>query len=138
VISRKPKYRSGKWRLEATVCLVAGTLSACQDPGACTADIRPAVEVEVRDAVGGEHLSVTPRGVARDGTFEDSLRVGSTTLSIPPLVVSMVGADERAGTYLVWLEAEGYQAWDTSGIQVFRDECHVQTVRFTAALDPAQ
>jgi hypothetical protein len=49
----------------------------------------------------------------RDGTFEDSLRVGSTTLSIPPLIVTMVGADERAGTYVLQLEAEGYQPWDT-------------------------
>jgi len=117
--------------------LLASTLTACQDPGVvCTADIRPAVEVEVRDAVSGEHLSVTPRGVARDGAFEDSLRVGSTTLSIPPLIVTMVGADERAGTYLVQLEAEGYQPWDTSGVVVTGDECHVRTATFTAALDP--
>ena len=106
-------------------CLTLLPLAACEDPGfACSADVRPAVEVEVRDAVSGEHLSVTPRGVAREGLFQDSLRVGSTTLSIPPLVVTMVGADERAGTYLVQLEAEGYQAWDTSSVRVTRDECH--------------
>jgi hypothetical protein len=60
------------------------------------------------------------------------------TFHNPPLIVSMVGAYERAGTYLVQLETEGYQPWDTSGVQVFSDECHVQTVVFTAALDPAQ
>jgi hypothetical protein len=72
-------------------CLLAVTLAACQDPGfVCTDESLPAVEVEVRDAVSGEHLSVTPRGVVRDGAFEGSLRVG---------------ADERAGTYIVQLEA---------------------------------
>ena len=123
--------------LSLAACAVLVPLAACQDPGACTLNTVPAIEVEVRDVVSGEHLSVTPRGAARDGVFEDSLRVGSTTLSIPPLVVTMVGADERAGTYLVQLEAEGYQPWDTSGIQVLSDECHVRTVTFTAALDPA-
>ena len=117
-------------------CLLAVPLAACQDPGACTQNIVPAIEVEVRDAVSGTHLSVTPRGVARDGGFEDSLRVGSTTFEDPPLVVTMIGADERAGTYLVQLEAEGYQAWDTSGVRVTRDECHVRTASFTAELEP--
>lgn len=119
------------------LCLLAAPLTACQDPEVgCTLNILPAVEVEVRDAVSGEHLAVTPRGIARDGAFQDSLRVGSTTLSIPPLVVTMVGADERAGTYLVQLEAEGYQPWDTSGVVVTGDECHVRTVSFAADLEP--
>lgn len=117
-------------------CLLAVSLAACQDPGACTLISVPAIEVEVRDAVSGAHLSVTPRGVARDGGFEDSLRVGGMTSDDPPLVVTMIGADERAGTYLVQLEAEGYQAWDTSGVRVTRDECHVRAAGFTADLEP--
>jgi hypothetical protein len=44
-------------------CLLAAPLTACQDPGSvCTDNTLPAVEVEVRDAVSGEHLSVTLAG----------------------------------------------------------------------------
>jgi hypothetical protein len=75
--------------------------------------------------------------VAREGGFEDSLRVSNRTIDDPPRVLTMIGADERAGTYVVQVEAEGYQPWDTSGIRAVRDGCHVQTVTLTAALDPA-
>lgn len=118
-------------------CLLALPIAACQDQTACTLNTLPAIEVEVRDAGSGEPLSVTPRGVTRDGGFEDSLRVSNRTIDDPPLVLTMIGADERAGTYVVQLEAEGSLPWDTSGIRAVRDECHVRTVTFTAALDPA-
>jgi hypothetical protein len=62
--------------------------------------------------------------------------VGGTTFDDPPLVVTMIGADERAGTYIVQLEAVGYQPWDTSGIRVTGNECHVRTASLTADLEP--
>ena len=46
------------------------------------------------------------------------------------------GADERPGTYSVSLEADGWQPWDTAGIVVRSDGCHVQTASFTAELRP--
>ncbi|MDQ3223163.1 MAG: hypothetical protein M3Q75_06800, partial [Gemmatimonadota bacterium] len=87
--------------------------------------------------VTNDFLTTTPRGVVREATFQDSLRIGSTTFENPPRVVSLVGADERTGRYVVQVKADGYQPWDTAGIQVTADACHVQTVRFTAALEPA-
>jgi hypothetical protein len=110
-------------------------LAACQDPAACTLNVLPAVEVEVRDRVTNDFLSIAPRGVLREGSFQDSLRVGATTLENPPRVVTLVGADERTGQYVVQIEADGYQPWDTAGVQVTADECHVNTERFTAALN---
>jgi len=127
--------RTASWLLFAAV--PAASLAACQDPEACALNVVPGVEVEVRDGVTGELLTTAPRGVAREGAFQDSLRVGSTTLELPPRVMTLIGADERTGRYVVQVEADGYQAWDTAGIQVTAGECHVQTVRFTAALDPA-
>ena len=109
--------------------------TACSESFFCTDDIRPAVEVEVRDRVTHDFLSITPRGVVREGTFQDSLRVGGTTGENPPRVTRLLGADERTGRYVVQVEADGYQPWDTAGIRVTADECHVRTARFTAALE---
>jgi hypothetical protein len=52
----------------------------------------------------------------------------------PPLPVSYAAAFERRGVYTVDLQVTGYYPWDTSGIAVSRDECHVRTVNLSAAL----
>jgi hypothetical protein len=107
------------------------------DLGSCTLNIEPGVEVEVRDLVTQEHLVTTPRGVAREGTYEDSLQIWSVTADVPSRVITLAGAGEREGTYSVHLEAEGYEAWDTSGVRVTEGECHVRTARFTAEMNTA-
>lgn len=127
--------RLDSWNV--ALLLAAPFAAACSEPVFCLQNIEPAVEVEVRDRLSSELLTTTPRGVVREGTFQDSLRVGSTTFENPPRVVTLIGADERTGRYVVHVDADGYQAWDTTGVQVTADECHVRTARFTAALDPA-
>ncbi len=119
-----------------SLVLAVPFVAACQDPGACTLNIVPGVEVEVRNRVTDDFLLTTPRGVVQEGNLEDSLRVGATTFENPPRVVSLIGADERSGRYVVQIEADGYQPWDTAGVEVTADECHVRTERFTATLEP--
>lgn len=111
-------------------------LAGC-DVGACTLNIVPGVEVEVKDRLTSEYLTTAPRGVVREGTYQDSLREAGYTLDVPPRTISLIGADERPGRYVVQIEAEGYQPWDTAGVRVNEGDCHVQTARFTAAMDPA-
>jgi hypothetical protein len=131
---------SHKWRKQVlpilSSLLITLSLARCSEPAACTADIRPAVAVTVQDAQTQDYLGVEPRGVARDGNYQDSLRVWSTTLTLPPQVVSLAAADERRGVYTVELEADGYEPWDTAGVLVSSDECHVRTATFTAFLQP--
>jgi hypothetical protein len=115
--------------------LVSAMLGACSEPVLCTDDIRPAVEVTIVDRVTQDYLAVLPRGVVREGTFEDSLEIHSTTAEVPARVVSMIAAPERIGIYAVHIEADGYQPWDTAAVTVGRDECHVRTATFTASLD---
>jgi hypothetical protein len=116
-------------------CLVvAPLLGACQ---LCTLSIEPAIEVEVRDRTTNQFLSVVPRGLVREGAYQDSLTANSITADAPPRVRSLTAAGERAGTYSVHLEADGYQPWDTARVRAGEGGCHVQTVRFTAALNPA-
>ena len=122
--------------LTTFVVLVTLPLSACSTEPNCTQEVRPAIEVTVEDALTGSYLAVVPRGVVRDGSFQDSLRVWSTTSESPSRVVTMAAADERRGVYSVQLEAEGYQPWDTAQVQVSRNECHVETATFTANLEP--
>jgi hypothetical protein len=116
------------------VVLVAG---ACSDPSTiCTAD-SPGVVIEVRDRVTGDFTPPVARGVVQDGEFQDSLRLWEWIEPEPIMPRSYAAAHERPGTYSVHLEVAGYESWDSSGIGVLRDECHVLTERFTAALQPA-
>jgi hypothetical protein len=117
--------------------LLAPGFAACLDvEPSCTLSVEPAIHVEVRDAVTNDFLTVTPRGVAREDAFEDSLRVAGMTPESPQRVTSMIAADERMGTYVVRVEADGYQPWDTSGVAASRGSCHVVTQQFTASLQP--
>jgi hypothetical protein len=122
--------------LHLAACLLAAALAACDGWGGCTLNIVPGVVVEVRDGVTGQFLTTTPRGVVRQGTFVDSLEVSGFTDDVPPRVATLAGADERAGIYVVQIEADGYLPWDTTGVRVTEDDCHVRTVHFTADLNP--
>jgi hypothetical protein len=118
------------------VPVIAAALSGC-DAGICTTSVEPGVEVEVRDAVTGQYLIPNPRGVVQEGTFQDSLEAWSYTADVPPRIISLSGAHERPGRYVIQIEAEGYLPWDTARVRVEDGDCHVQTVRFIAALQPA-
>jgi hypothetical protein len=118
------------------LCLSGVPLAACHITEGCTLNIVAGVEVEVRDRTTDQFLTTPPRGVVREGSFQDSLEVSSITEDVPPRVRMLMGAEERAGRYVVHIEAEGYLPWDTVGVRVGRDDCHVRTARFTAALDP--
>lgn len=116
-------------------CALIAPLSGC-DAGACTLNIEPGVEIAVRDGVSGEYLTVSPRGVVREGTYEDSLEVSGFTDDVPPRVRTLMGAQERPGRYVVQIAADGYLPWDTAGVRVNEGDCHVQTARFSAELEP--
>jgi hypothetical protein len=119
-------------------CIAAGVvaLTACSDQGICTEDVRPAVEVEIREAGTEQFLAGLARGILRDGTFEDSLRIFGVQGSDPAEVTSLAGADERTGTYELHVVALGYASFDTAGIVVGFDGCHVETAKLTIRLEP--
>jgi hypothetical protein len=115
--------------------LLMSLATACSDPSPiCTADSRPGIEVEVRDRASNQFISVVARGVVQDGAFQDSLQLWGMTADDPPVPVSYAAAFERRGVYTVSLQVDGYHRWDTSGIAVSRDECHVRTVNLFVAL----
>jgi hypothetical protein len=104
---------------------------ACSNPFggsyACTADFRPAIEVEIRDAGTGAPLAHAATGVVRDGAYADSLRPARSLSSDPASMVSRSAAGERPGTYSVEVQRGGYLTWTASNVSVERGRCHVET-----------
>src|SRR6266550_3014724 len=98
--------------LRYTVALLS--LAACQNAqntqpvGYCAATLTPAVIVTPEDSSTRANLAMGARGVARSGTYSDSLR----------RVDSVLWGGARLGTYAVTVERQGYQPWTRSGVQV--------------------
>ncbi|HEX7336894.1 MAG TPA: hypothetical protein VF252_06775 [Gemmatimonadales bacterium] len=117
------------------LCLAVLTMAGCDIGGGCTLGVEPGLRVEVRDRATGGYISPTPRGVAREGTYQDSLEVSGFSADVPPRVSTMDGW-VPVGRYTVHLAADGYQPWDSAGVQVEEGGCGIETTRFTAALQP--
>lgn len=122
--------RLALWRMIAVPALAAPASSCGED--VCTLELRFGIYVEVRDAATGGFLTSLPRGIARDGAYADSLLAPAD----PNNPEALVGVGERPGTYEVHIKAAGYAAWDSTGIEVEHDGCHVETAFFTARLTP--
>lgn len=102
---------------------------------ACTADIRPAVEVTIRDAATGEYIAAQAAVSATDGAFRDTLRLSSGRRVEGVMVwQARAGAHERPGTYRVEVTAPGYAPWVRENVRARDGECHVGTVRLDARL----
>lgn len=113
--------------------LAAGTISvslllaACgTDPGLCTDSIEPAITVRALDSGTGQNVTDGARGVVAEDMYVDSLRPAQ--LDAAERVLLMRAADERPGTYDLFLERDGYQSVSLSGVEVTMGECHVNTV----------
>jgi hypothetical protein len=109
--------------------IVASALNGC---GACPTVAGSGVQVEVRDRQTGAYLATVPRGLVRDGNYQDSLRVAG---DLPPQVTRLIGAFDRPGQYVVQIEADGYLPWDTAGVNVNQGDCGVGVASFIAALE---
>ena len=122
----------------ATLCLLPALLAGCDmpgAPGACTAHVAPAIIVEVLDAETEAPAAEGVEGWVFDGSYSDSLRLSGMTSTYEWLTLS--GAPERPGEYLIRLRKPGYQDWVMSHVRVGRDECHVLTRTVVARLQRA-
>jgi hypothetical protein len=105
-------------------------LSSCDllPGGACTAEARAGINLVVSDSVTGAPAAAGAIGVARDGTYADTL------VSLDGH--TMAGAWERPGIYTVSVSKTGYVAWTLGGVRVSDGGCHVQGVMLEARLKP--
>jgi hypothetical protein len=104
-------------------------------PRLCAAVVKPAIEVEVRDAGSGQPAATGAVGVLTDGAFADTLRIiGWTHHPSDAAALVLGGAEERPGVYDVRIEKEGYATWERKAVRARAGECGVVTVRLEAHL----
>jgi hypothetical protein len=106
------------------------------DPVVCTGEVVPGVVVMVTDAETGVAVAFGATGRVQDGTYVGELSPYERSGSDLSTLFSLRGADERPGTYEVFVEREGYAPWSTTGVRVTSGVCHVRTVRVRAELTP--
>ena len=99
---------------------------------ACTAEFVPGVVVRISDSKTGAPLADSALAIVREKEYADTLDPFEYTSEGP--LGSRQGAGERAGTYDVIVTRPGYAQWQTHGVRVARDECHVKTVLLEARL----
>jgi len=117
----------------ATIVMVL-LLVGCADPGACTLNIEPGITVRALEAGTGKNVTDSAQGTVSEGAFVDSLRPAQ--IDPDGRVQLLSAADERAGTYDVFVERRGYQAVSLSEVEVGKDDCHVRTVALDLTMVP--
>lgn len=114
-------------------CLIALTLSCNNndDPGDvvtnCTEIFVFGLSIQVKDANTDAIILQGITVTAVDGDYTEELIFNFDRF---------IGAGERAGTYVLTVEAEGYQTLVTDPIVVDADECHVMTQERSLSLQP--
>lgn len=96
----------------------------------CTAEYVYAVRIQAVNGLSGEPIKGVS-GWVQEADFVDSLEVPGTG-------GHAYAAGERPGTYSVSVRAPGYQPWDTAGVVVTADACHVHTEKLHAMLTPVR
>lgn len=94
--------------------------------GACTAEFVYGLNVVVND---GEDPICDAEVTIEEGDYTETLESFECG--------SFVGAGERAGTYRITVEAEGYLTEVVEDFVITDDECHVEPRSLDITLDPA-
>ena len=109
-------------------------LVGCSEPTPCLPNVAPGIIVRALEDGTGVNVTDGAKGTVTDGTYVDSLRPAA--LDGAGHVLTLSAADERAGTYAVFVERPGYQAVSMSGVEVRPGECHVHTVVLDLSMVP--
>lgn len=125
-------------RVRLLACVSSFALVACEDAVNmnCTSIAILPVTVYVRDAVteagiaSGATLVLASAGYLDSATYEE----GFPHVNDMPLGV--FSSEERPGTYSATVRRAGYASWDTVGVLVTADQCHVRPKVLTARLQP--
>lgn len=109
--------------------------AACDEgalsPVACTAQFVYGLQIEVREADGGAPAAQGAVATVTDG---DYVEVAAGPVSGFPEALVIGAAGERAGTYDIEVARDGFETWDTTGVVVEEDICHVITERVPVLL----
>jgi hypothetical protein len=109
-------------------------LVGCTGPTPCLPNVAAGITVRALEAGTEKNVTDGARGTVAEGTYVDSLRPAEVDAA--GRVQRLSAADERAGTYGVFVERPGYQAVSLSGVEVTAGDCHVHTVALDLTMVP--
>lgn len=119
-----------RWVMVASLVLILGCPSNVLPPSggiACTALFAYGINLTIRDTAGNPVTGATV--TLTDGQYSE------TMMELGP--GEYVGAGERAGTYSMLIEADGFVSKTVAGIEIDEDECHVIPVALVVGLTAA-
>ncbi|WP_299213126.1 hypothetical protein [uncultured Aquimarina sp.] len=101
------------------------------DPVFCTEELRPGLEITVKDANNNDTFLISGiTVVATDDNYTETLVNFANT-------DTFIGAFERTGTYIITVSGNGYETFtSTIPIIVDKDICHVITESREIMLQP--
>jgi len=121
------------------MCLALVAATACSNSGptgvACSQVYVYGISLKVQNAVTGARITDSAAVQIKDGGYVESYNYLGPADQPTSGVLSVAG--ERAGTYNISIRKDGFAPYDTAGIKVTRDVCHVHGVQVTANLQPA-
>lgn len=123
----------------ALIPAFAALLAGCdilELPRNCTTSVEPAIVVAIYDAASGAPIAASASGYVQDGSFTDVLKPSGFLGGQPGTMVSRRAADERPGTYDVFVTHEGYVPWSALDVRAADGSCHVRTRTLHADLQP--
>ena len=125
-----------RWvRTLSALLLVLLSAPSCEDPpvapAICSDEYVYGLEIIVVDAGTGGPAALGAIAVVSDGDYIENALCEDRG----PLGVAALAAGERAGTYDITIDAEGYLEWSRDNVRVTEDRCHVKTVRIIAELE---
>ena len=123
-------------RTRAVTLLVVTSIvvTACDNPGACTLGIEPAIEIVVNDSITGEAAATDAVGILIMGSEQLPMSIVGVDPEGRP---NLLAGGGEPGEYDVRVEKSGYETWRRDGIEVESNNCGLITERFEARLQPA-
>jgi hypothetical protein len=128
-------YRGVNSYLALATAAAATTVSLLGCERSCTQEARDGLNITVRDARTGTPLCDSTV-VAIDGSFHETLtNFSQYDAAFPPCTFH--GAEERAGTYRVLINRDGYVGAELSALTVGAGDCHIANeIERTVELQP--
>ncbi|MFK8060824.1 MAG: hypothetical protein AB8B78_12130 [Polaribacter sp.] len=95
----------------------------------CTLEFIYGINITLIDVKTSKPISDNVKAVIKDGNYEEILEVIESN-------VPLLGAGERAGTYIVTITSDNYKTFVSEPIIVKANECHVIPEVKTFKLEP--
>jgi len=121
-----------------TTCVAVLGATACSSSAptavACSGGTAYGLAVTVQNAATGAPITDSASVVIKDGSYVESYN--SLGAAGQPGSGTIHAASERAGTYSITIRKPAFAAYDTTGVVVTKDACHVIPVQVLAKLQP--